>query len=148
MKISRIIVLVLIACTALWAADAAKKFVKPVQNNVGIYKEKTHDAAEQPLFTAGTQDRLVLVKSEGDYLRVENVDGVSGWVDKKLMAAMGAKTSFSFENTDVLEYLDNPTPVYIIDAEDPNAEKITLDRSFKDALRDNVDKFTIEREGQ
>ncbi len=61
------------------------------------------------------------------------------------MTVLGAKT-FSFENTDVLGYLDNPTPVYIIDVDDPNAEKITLDRSFKDALRDNVDKFTLERE--
>ncbi len=115
---------------------------------MGIYKDKTHGATDQPLYTVGTEDRLVLVKTEGDYDRVANVDGVTGWVDKKFLVAMGVKNTFSFENTDVLGYIDNPTPVYILDADDPNAEKITLDRSFKDALRDNVDKLTIEREAQ
>ena len=148
MKLYRILAVVLMASIALWAAETGRKYVKPVQNNVGIYKDKTHGATDQPLFTVGTEDRLILIKTEGDYDRVENVDGVSGWVDKKLVVAMGVKNTFSFENTDVLGYIDNPTPVYIIDADDPNAEKITLDRSFKDALRDNVDKLTIEREAQ
>jgi hypothetical protein len=145
MKMKRVLVLVLMAVTALWAAEA-KKYVKPTENNVGIYKEKTHGAADQPLFTVGAQDRLVLVKVEGDYDKVANVDGVTGWVDKRLMVSIGSKNSFSFENAEVLGYIDNPTPIYIIDQDDPNAEKITLDRSFKDALRDNVDKLTLERE--
>jgi hypothetical protein len=51
-----------------------------------------------------------------------------------------------FDNADVIGYLDNPTPVYIIDAEDPNSDPINLTRSFKDALRVNVDQETIERQ--
>jgi len=53
-----------------------------------------------------------------------------------------------FDNAEVIGYLDNPTPVYIIDSDDPNADPINLDRSFKDALRENVDKETVERQAK
>jgi hypothetical protein len=51
-----------------------------------------------------------------------------------------------FDDAEVIGYLDNPTPVYIIDADNPNADPIKLDRSFADALRENVDRETIERQ--
>ena len=138
--------IVLMASTALWAAEAAKKFLKPTENNVGIYKNKTHDASEQPLYRVGTEDRPFLVDQQGNMYRVSNVDGVEGWVEKKFMVLLGLpQKKLSFENADVIGYLDNPTPVYIIDIDDPNAERISLDRSFKDALKDNVDKPTLEQ---
>jgi hypothetical protein len=59
---------------------------------------------------------------------------------------IGKSKTFVFDNAEVVGYLDNPTPVYILDSDDPNAERIYLDRSFKDALRDNVDKETVERQ--
>ena len=60
--------------------------------------------------------------------------------------AVGKSKTFVFDNAEVIGYLDNPTPVYIIDIDDPNADPINLDRSFKDALRENVDKETVERQ--
>ena len=87
------------------------------------------------------------MSTAGDLYEVQNATG-TGWVDKKLMVIIGTKKSFSFDNAEVLGYIDNPTPIYIIDQDDPNSEKITLDRSFKDALRDNVDKMTLEREAR
>jgi hypothetical protein len=51
-----------------------------------------------------------------------------------------------FDNAEVVGYLDNPTPVYILDSDDPNAERIYLDRSFKEALLDNVDQETTGRQ--
>ena len=148
MKLSRIVTIVLMASAALWAANTMGKYVKPIQNNVGIYKSMKPETADQPLFKVSTEDRLVLIEARGDFLRVQNVDGVSGWVEKKLMVAIGGNKSFSFDKADVIGYIDNPTPVYIIDVDDPNAERITLDRSFKDALKDNVDKLTVEREAR
>jgi hypothetical protein len=147
MKLSRILLVVLMASTALWAAEGVQKFVKPITNNVPVYKDKSHAATETPLFSIGTDDRLLIVSTAGDLYEVQNATG-TGWVDKKLMVIIGTKKSFSFDNAEVLGYIDNPTPIYIIDQDDPNSEKITLDRSFKDALRDNVDKMTLEREAR
>lgn len=68
------------------------------------------------------------------------------------MIILGAETTqprrsrkFTFDDTEVQGYLDNPTPIYIMDTDDPNSEPITLDRSFREALKINIDRETIER---
>ncbi|GBU22702.1 hypothetical protein R80B4_02614 [Fibrobacteres bacterium R8-0-B4] len=75
--------------------------------------------------------------------------GDEGYVQKneltKVSSKSAASKSMAFEAAEVMGYLDNPTPVYIVDIDDPNADPITLDRSFKDALKENVDKETMER---
>ncbi|MDR2694632.1 MAG: DUF2135 domain-containing protein [Chitinispirillales bacterium] len=43
--------------------------------------------------------------------------------------------SIAFERAEVMGYLDNPTPTYIVDIDDPNADPITLDRSFNSMPR-------------
>jgi hypothetical protein len=53
-----------------------------------------------------------------------------------------------FDSTDVYGYLDNPAPIYIPGGDDPAAEPIRLDRSFKDALCANLDKETIDRQSK
>jgi hypothetical protein len=145
MRFARIACLCLIGAVALWAA-AAKKYVEPKEANVGVYKNRVREVYEQPLFKVGTEDRLLIIDTKGDHYLVQNVDGRSGWVEKRLVAAIGKSKTFVFDNAEVVGYLDNPTPVYILDSDDPNAERIYLDRSFKDALRDNVDKETTERQ--
>lgn len=51
--------------------------------------------------------------------------------------------SFKFDSTNVIGYLENPTPVFILDTDDPLAERIVLNRSFKESIRDNFDKEEI-----
>lgn len=145
MRFARIACLFLIGAVALWAAEA-KKYVQPKEANVGVYKNRVREVYEQPLFKVGTEDRLLILETKGDNYRIQNVDGRNGWVEKRFVAAIGKSKTFVFDNAEVVGYLDNPTPVYILDSDDPNAERIYLDRSFKDALRDNVDQETTERQ--
>lgn len=147
MRICRIFLMLALASTALWAAEA-KKYVQPKENNVGVYKNQVRQVYEKPAFTVGTEDRLLILDTKGDHYRVQGVDGQSGWVEKRFVVSIGKSRTFVFDNAEVVGYLDNPTPVYILDSDDPNAERIYLDRSFKDALRDNVDKETTERQAQ
>ncbi len=136
---------VLMFATSLWSAEA-KKYVQAKQNDVGVYKNQIREVYEQPIFKVGTDDRLLILESKGDHYKVQNAEGQVGWVEKRLVVAIGKSKTFIFDNAEVLGYLDAPTPVYILDSDDPNAERIYLDRSFKDALRDNVDKETVERQ--
>jgi hypothetical protein len=78
--------------------------------------------------------------------KVQKGDGTVGWIEKRLVQTTGKSKTFVFDDAEVIGYLDNPTPVYIIDADNPNADPIKLDRSFADALRENVDRETIERQ--
>jgi len=56
-----------------------------------------------------------------------------------------ADTSYTFSQVEIVGYQDNPTPFYILDANDGQNMIVDLERSFSDALKRNVDKETIQR---
>ncbi|MFP4162350.1 MAG: hypothetical protein ACLFQB_00665 [Chitinispirillaceae bacterium] len=126
----------------------AQESVKPTKNEVGIYENRIRETYEEPIFTVGPSDYLDVVKKKGDHYKIETSSGQEGWVEKNLVSAVSSDSksrSFVFEDAEVIGYLDNPTPVYIMDMDDPDADPINLDRSFKEALKENVDKETIQR---
>lgn len=143
MRLSKVFVILAFAASSLLFAE---QFVVPTKDGVGVYKNKTRDVYEEPITKVGSSDRLTLIQKSGRHMKVKTPDGQVGWVEKRLVATTGKSKTFVFDNADVIGYLDNPTPVYIIDTDDPNADPINLDRSFKDALRENVDKETVERQ--
>ncbi len=143
MRLTWITFVVAFSITALMAAD---KYVTANKDGTGVYKNEMRELYEQPAFTVGTNDRLQILDSKGNFYKVKGANGQIGWVEKNLVVATGKSKTFVFDNAEVVGYLDNPTPVYIMDTDDPNADPINLDRSFKDALRENVDKETVERQ--
>lgn len=126
-------------------AQRSPKFVQPKKNNVGIYQNETRSINETAIVTVGLNDRLKVVKTSRNNYKVKTNDGTTGWIEKRLVAAASGK-SFLFDDAEVIGYLDNPTPVYIIDADSKDATPIKLDRSFAEALRENVDRETVERQ--
>ena len=144
MRLSKVLIILAFAATTV--LFAAEKFVTPKKDGIGIYKNQTREVYEEPIVKVGTTDRLTVLKKKGRAYEVRTPDGQTGWIEARLVVATGKSKTFVFDNADVIGYLDNPTPVYIIDTDDPNADPINLDRSFKDALRENVDKETVERQ--
>ena len=145
MRLSKMLV-VLALSAAFFVLFAAAKYVTPTKDGVGLYKNQTRDVYEEPILKVGTTDRLTVLKKKGRHYEVKTPGGETGWIEARLVVATGKSKTFVFDNADVIGYLDNPTPVYIIDTDDPNADPINLNRSFKDALRENVDKETVERQ--
>ncbi len=143
MRLNLVSLIVAFSITALFAAD---KFVVPNKDGVGVYKNEIRQLYEQPISTVGTSDRLQVLGTKGGFYKIKDASGQVGWIEKKEVATAGKSKTFVFDNAEVVGYLDNPTPVYIMDTDDPNADPINLDRSFKDALRENVDKETVERQ--
>ena len=117
--------------------------------NTQIYANEVREAYEQPLGTIGTNDLVTITEVRKNHFKVRTGGGVEGFVEKrdvnKASAAAAKNRAFAFEAAEVIGYLDNPTPIYIIDMDDPNADPISLERSFKEALKENVDKETMER---
>jgi len=144
MRLCKMFLILSIAASSL--VFAAEKIVVPKQDDVGVYKNKVREVYEEPILKVGTSDRLEVVSKSGRAYQVRTPDGQTGWVEDRLVQSAGKSKTFVFDNADVIGYLDNPTPVYIIDTDDPNADPINLNRSFKDALRENVDKETVERQ--
>jgi len=148
MRLSKWSLILAFAVAALVYAEPAKKYVTPTKDGTGVYKNEVRELYEQPSFTVGTNDRLLILDAKARSYKVQGPSGESGWIEKRLVVATGKSKTFVFDNAEVIGYLDNPTPVYIIDSDDPNADPINLDRSFKDALRENVDKETVERQAK
>jgi hypothetical protein len=128
-------------------AQRDPKYVQPKNDNTGIYQNETRAVNEQAVAKVNVNDRLKVVNSSRNHFKVTTDDGTTGWVEKRLVASAAGK-SFMFDDAEVIGYLDNPTPVYIIDADSKDATPIRLDRSFAEALRENVDRETVERQNK
>jgi hypothetical protein len=129
------------------AVGQKAKFVVPTKPNVGLYKNQTRAAYEESIVNLGVEDRLQVLQTTRNHYKVKTGSGQVGWVEKRLVAASSGK-KFLFDDAEVIGYLDNPTPVYIIDADSKDATPIKLDRSFAEALRQNVDRETVERQSE
>ena len=130
-----------------WAQDRTK-WIQPKQDGVGVYRNEIRQLYEQPVATVGITERLEVTGSGRDHYKVK-FNNQSAWVEKRLVQAVarGSK-SYVFDDQEVIGYLDNPTPVYIIDSDDRERDPIKLDRSFAEALRENTDRETVEREAK
>lgn len=145
MRLINIVIIAVFLFASFTFAQRSPKFVQPKKNNVGIYQNETRSINEAAILTVGLNDRLKVVKTSRAHYKVKTDDGKTGWIEKRLVAAASGK-SFLFDDAEVIGYLDNPTPVYIIDADSKDATPIKLDRSFAEALRENVDRETVERQ--
>jgi hypothetical protein len=144
MRLIKFVCLSLVILTTM--AFSADKMVQPTKDEVGIYKNSIRGVYEKPIATVGQSDKLTVLGKEKQFLKVKTPTGDVGWVEQGLVVNVGKSKTFVFDDAEVVGYLDNPTPVYIIDADNPNSDPIKLDRSFADALRENVDRETVERQ--
>jgi hypothetical protein len=134
------LLLIFLAVTLVYSAE--KPYAKPVRESVKVFSEPN---LQDFVFYATENDRLQIIGTKDNLYKIKNQNGEIGWVSRDSIALFSKSKTIVFEKADVQGYLDNPTPVYIIDSDDPNADPINLTRSFKDALKENVDKETIER---
>jgi hypothetical protein len=142
------IILAFVMGAAFGQQRGGAKWVQPTKDGTGIYKSEIRQPYEQPAFTADATARMEVLETTKEHFKIR-LNGQVGWVEKRLVtaASRGSRT-FMFEDAEVIGYLDNPTPVYIIDAADQDRDPIKLDRSFADALKENVDKETVERQSK
>lgn len=135
-----------IAVAFLAASAFSQKYIQPKNDIVGIYANQTRLVYEEAIEKVGPDARLLILEEKGAFYKVKCESGQTGWIEKKLVVTLSKSKAFKFDQTEVIGYLDNPTPVYILDSDDPNANRIYFDRTFKNELRANVDQETVQRQ--
>jgi hypothetical protein len=138
-------VTIVFAVCSLNAAGANQRYAIPTKDQVPVYQNETRKVFEQALFFIGRDDRCVVKTLEKAMVRI-GVSGKTGWVETSEVRLVSESSTFSYENAEILEYLDNPSPINVIDGNQPFDHKLSLDRSFADELRQNVDRETVARQ--
>ncbi|MCL2182181.1 MAG: hypothetical protein FWB85_01760 [Chitinispirillia bacterium] len=130
-------------------AQKAGDAMQAKKANTSVYANEVREAYESPVGSIGPSDVVSVTEVKRNHLKIRTSSGIEGFVERKDLSkasnAAAKNRAFAFEAAEVVGYLDNPTPIYIIDMDDPNADPISLDRSFKEALKENVDKETMDR---
>jgi len=119
-------------------------YVLPTSDAIAVYTNQVRQVNEKALETVGKTDRLKVVETASNHYKVLTPSGKTGWVEKRLVSKTDGKVE-TFDGVEVQGYLDNPTPLVITDVDQGYTAPIDINRSFKDALKNNADKEMISR---
>lgn len=124
-------------------AMAAPKTVKSKRGDIDLTKTK---GGTDVVCTAGFNDELRIVKDDGDAVLVKGSCG-QGWVGKSVVeyvAQAAGDKSMSLEGVDVVGWIDNPSGIFILDADANELDGVNIDRDFKEYLQHTMDRETME----
>ena len=143
--INSLLLLVAISLSLFAQPTKASLICSPRHDKTTIWLSIERSMNEKPLFTVNADERLCITEQAKDWYKIW-VNGKIGWVQKSEVVILQKSKTYSFGDAEVLGYLDNPTPVYIIDGEGKDKSPLNLERSYKEELKKNSDRETIERQ--
>jgi hypothetical protein len=138
----------LLAAACLPCAVAAQQshYAIPLQKDVAAYRNEVRKLYETPVFHADKESRLLVREKGENVVLVQNADGITGWIERSLVKIVRENAVFSYDPASVESRLDDPFQQWVIVGPDYVANPISLDRSFAEALRENVDREIFVRQ--
>jgi|TARA_Y100000310_G_scaffold130972_1_gene130158 hypothetical protein len=130
---------ILIALLVLCASAFSQEYLQPIKSTV-VYRTVKH---KDTVVVVTVKDKLVKVKEKRGYYKVKILSHV-GWVDTSDVIIATGK-HYKFGDANINGYLDDNTPIYIIDANTRPNPILKIERSFFEELKNNIDRETIER---
>jgi hypothetical protein len=129
---------------AVWAQK--QMYAIPTQKEVPVYQNEIRKLFESPLFTVSSESRLVVKETGKNAIKVQDLDGRTGWVEKARVKIISQNKTIKYEPAAVEGYINDPGVIWVPGKPDPLTNPVILERSFADALRENVDQETIMRQ--
>lgn len=139
---TRAIVMLIVSCSICFA-DVS--FVLTTKDDSPVYRNYTRSLIEQPLFKADRNETFQVIAEKGEMYRVVDKNGRNGWIEKCFCVKSQTGRRFEFEPEDVKGYSEVPTFGIVIDHEGKDEIPLQLERSFKEELKENIDKENVKR---
>jgi hypothetical protein len=134
---------ILLPCAA-WAGK--QLYAVPIQKDVPAYASEIRKPYEKPAFVLDENSRYVVRETGKSLIKIRDNSGNEGWVERSAIKTVFENASFTYDSADVMTWLENPNPFMILETDPAEQTPIVLERSFADALRDNVDHETVSRQ--
>jgi hypothetical protein len=127
------------------AATQKSRIIMPLRDNVGVYHHEIRKVFEEPYFIVGTADRLQVIATGKRNSKVVDREAREGWIENRLCTTAPGGKLITFDPAMIEQYSDIKSPMNISAGTGPEDMQIRLDRSFRDALSENVDRETVSR---
>jgi len=141
MLLQKTVVGLLAVCLPLAAAQLTATITKPA----AVYEKEFHSQYEKPLYSVSKGDKLDVLQQKDLTFQVRNRGYKTGWINRDVCTIKTKSTSFTFDPTQVEGFIDNTGTILVPGSNLLVDDTIKLNRSFRNALVENVDKETIER---
>ena len=145
MRIVLVVIILMSACTVFSEPVVKGRYVIPKKENAGVYVNRVRSLNEQMLYAAHLNDRLLVLEEHGDCYKVINDTGQVGWIKKEYVTVVTGGTKMGFDPATVLGHSDNPDVIILHGANALDNVEIKLDRSFKESLKENLDRESMQR---
>ncbi len=138
---------IILLSTSIILASVPKRnlYVIPKKDNVSVYENRIRKLNENSKFVVNLKSRLRVLETKKDSYKVQNDKGRVGWIKKRFVAPLKNASYFEIDSLDVIGHIDFFSFSSIIDNSDPEGIAIKLDRSFKEALGENIDRESVQR---
>ena len=141
----RSLILIMAIAGVLCSVSARQLYVVAKEQNTAVYQNRLRKLYEQAVFFINPDERVRVLKDSGGHLQIINQFQQFGWVKAGRVMRVSANKSFVFDSASVAGYIDSPDMAIVWGRNGLDDFEITLDRSFQDALRENVNRETIQR---
>lgn len=137
--------LLLLGLAAAWVgAGNGSGYVAAINDAAGIYTHMQRQLFETPVLKVNRGDQLQVLGEAERFYKVQSANGTSGWIEKQLVRKVSSK-SINFREAIVEGYIETPNSVLIFGNDSSEPELLTLKRSFKESLSENIDHETASR---
>jgi hypothetical protein len=140
-----LIIIVASLCFQQIVASTPQRYGIPRCTNVGVYENETRKPYDTALCTLSSTDRVGIIDAKEEKYLIKSEDGRIGWVEKSCIAITERSSLLLFENKDIVGFLNEVSPIYIIAGTDPSDIPLRIDRSFKEQLLSNQEKASFQR---
>ncbi len=141
----RLLAIAILAAIGLAHGAEKGSYAVPIEREALVYERYSRDLYDQPLFRASKDDRLLVLDTRGEKLRIRDNNGREGWIEARLVRPLGRSALMEFDDADVYGYIENPAPIVILESDQRGESFILPDRSFHQELKQNIDRETAER---